>query len=264
MKTTVRALARSASTGSLVLAVTVLGGATADADSGDVEYQCEYYVQATFEDRVVGEGTATAAFDTAVPDGLVVDVGETVSLERPTGTITLPDEFTDALRAAGVTNISGGAHNAIFVVVSDSIELLGETFLSMDATTVPGEGSLSLNLRFNTPFTYEPQTPGTHAIALESFFLGIPDNADEAGISCAPVDSEFVVIDTLEAVGASTPTATTTPTASASPPRPVTVQTDFADRDDSTPALVLGAGALLTLTAGAIAVGRTHRGSRRH
>ena len=82
--------------------VVVLTPSAAVAASGELEYTCDYWFSES-----TGSGPATASFDSGIDAGLVVAVGDGVSLDPLTGSITLPDGFTDLLRANDLTTIQG-------------------------------------------------------------------------------------------------------------------------------------------------------------
>ena len=50
-------------------------------------------------------------WDSAIGDDVTVEVGEQVSLDPFTGSITLPDDFRALLRSSELDPISGGGHH---------------------------------------------------------------------------------------------------------------------------------------------------------
>ena len=93
MRLTARAAARAGLVGSAALLAVALTITSAQAASGDLSYSCDYGV-----DTDEGSGSATASFDSAIGDDVVVEVGDDVSLDPFTGSVTVPDGFTDLLR----------------------------------------------------------------------------------------------------------------------------------------------------------------------
>src|SRR5688572_17678631 len=206
MTTAVFTAARSTLVGAAVLAVASLTATSAAADSGEVEYSCEFGVGDPEGEGTEGEGTTTASFDTAIPDGLVVDVGDRVSLDPFTGTITLPDGFTDLLRTEGFTTIVGGGEMFVYV---DEADDEFDAFFEFEETAVPAEGSLTLDVEGDAG-RFRPTDAGTYTIVGGGFFLFVDTGEEEgpgAGMFCEPVDGD-AVIDALEAVGAAAPTTT--------------------------------------------------------
>jgi hypothetical protein len=216
----------------------------AQAASGEIDYTCDYSVGET-----VGTGVATATFDSGVKDGLVVPVGQRVSLDPMTGSITLPEGFTDALRSTGLTSIRGSA--TIFLGIKETGDKLDEARLAFDAA-VPAEGPFTVQVSGEIG-EYQPQKAGTYTLMTGSdlFFYTDPEGPfGDSGVTCGPEGGPGTAIDTFTATGAAT--ATTTVTATASPERPTVVQTDFAGEPPTMPVpLVVGVG-LLGLTGAAV------------
>ena len=122
MNTNTRPATRCALVTAALLGVAALTGTSAAADSGEVEYSCEFGVPDPADPDGPGdhgEGTTTASFDTAIPDGLVVDVGKRVNLDPFTGTITLPEAFVTMLREAGLTSVEGEGGTDLLVDPTD-------------------------------------------------------------------------------------------------------------------------------------------------
>ncbi len=259
MNTNARPATRCALVTAALLGVVALTGTPAAADSGEVEYSCDFGVPDPAEPDgpgIRGEGTTTASFDTAIPDGLVVDVGDRVDLDPFTGTITLPEAFVTMLREAGLTTIGGGGDTELLVDPTDDPLF---AFFEFAPTELPDQGALTVAVEGGAD-RFRPREAGAFSILLTGFFIST--GVDELGGDMVCQADDDVVVDTFEARATPTPTVTVT---AAPPVRPVVVQTDFAGRDDASPAPALAAGALLTLAAGAVGVGRARRGStRRH
>lgn len=259
MNTNARPATRCALVTAALLGVVALTGTSAAADSGEVEYSCDFGVPDPAEPDgpgIRGEGTTTASFDTAIPDGLVVDVGKRVNLDPFTGTITLPEAFVTMLREAGLTTIGGGGDTELLVDPTDDPLF---AFFEFAPTELPDQGALTVAVEGGAD-RFRPREAGAFSILLTGFFIST--GVDELGGDMVCQADDDVVVDTFEARATPTPTVTVT---AAPPVRPVVVQTDFAGRDDASPAPALAAGALLTLAAGAVGVGRARRGStRRH
>src|SRR5688500_15747095 len=101
------AIGRTALLGGL-LAVCALAAPSAGAASGDIEFSCS--LAPFVDDEGVTqtlEVMATGSFDTAIPDGLVVSAPTSVDMSPFTGAMTFTEEFTDQLRAEGVTILGG-------------------------------------------------------------------------------------------------------------------------------------------------------------
>lgn len=258
MRTDHRILLRTAVMVGAILVTGVLTAPGAQAASDEIHYTCDYSVG----DRV-GTGSVTASFDSGVDDGFVVTAGEFVSLDPITGSVTLPQEFTDALRQDGLTSIRGAG--SIFLGVQEPADKLGEATLQFDAE-IPAEG------QFTVPVSgqigkYQPRTAGTYTLVTgaELFFFLDPEGPDgDSGLTCTPDSAGDSAIDTFAATAAATPTMTVTTTAS--PVRPVLVQTDFAGEDPAVPVrLALGVGVIALTGVAAGAAGTARRsGSRRH
>lgn len=240
-------LLRTAVVGGAAFAAVAWGAPSAQAGSEEITYSCDYSVGET-----VGTGVATATFDSGVKDGLVVPVGQWVSLDPLTGSITLPEGFTDALRTAGLTAIRGSA--TVFLGIKETGDKLGEATLVFDAA-VPAEGPFTVQVSGEAG-DYRPQKAGTHTLVTGSdlFFYTDPEGPyGDSGVTCGPEGGPGTAIDTFTATGAAT--ATVMVTATASPERPAVVQTDFAGEAPTMPVpLIVGVG-LLGLTG--VAVGAT-------
>jgi len=249
MSTMHRSLAVAAMAGTAALVV-ILTPTTAAAASGELEYTCDYWFGES-----TGSGSATASFDSGIDAGLVVAVGEGVSLDPLTGSITLPDGFTDLVRANDLTSIQGTG--STYLGIAEPPDKLGEAPFASTETAVPETGPLTIEVEGQVG-EYVPHQPGTHTLVAGPF-LGFYTATDgvgpDAGVTCELVEGADTAIDSFEVTAAATPTASTTPV------RPALVQTDFAD-DEGAPTLPLAIAALLA--AAAALVGRALTGARRH
>ena len=260
MTTKTHALARAGLAVGVALVTAALTATTAGATSDELQYTCDYW----FADSE-GSGSATASFDSAIDDGLVVEVGESVSLDPLTGTITLPVEFMDVVRDNDLSSIEG--EGSTYMGFEEPGYKIGEVFFRFGETSVPAEGTLTLQIEGEVG-EYEPQQAGPHTLVAGPYMyvylkLSEVDGGPEAGISCELVAEGDPAIDAFSATEAATPTTTVT-TTTATAVRPLVVQTDFAaDDPSSTVALLAGGG--LALTA-ALMLGHHVRGysSRRH
>ena len=258
MRTGHRTLLRTAVLGGAVLVASVLAAPGAQAISDEIHYTCDYSVGET-----VGNATATASFDSGVDDGLVVTAGKFVSLDPLTGSVTLPQEFTDALRQDGLTSIRGSG--SIFLGIQEPADKLGEATFQFDAA-IPAEGPFTVPVSGQIG-EYQPQKAGTYTLVAgeELFFFLDPEGPDgDSGLTCTVDGGGDTAIDVFTATAAATPTTTVTTTAS--PVRPVVVQTDFAGEDPALPLpLALGVGVIGVAGLAAGAAGTARRsGARRH
>ncbi|MBM6405563.1 hypothetical protein JQN72_15060 [Phycicoccus sp. CSK15P-2] len=249
------ALVRPAVVGGTTLALAGLVSPFATAASADLEYSCEYGV-----DTTEGTGDATASWDSGIADGLVVEVGDSVSLDPYTGTVELPTGFVDALRDSGRTELGGGGLQLTVLEESDEPFIIELVF---DSTPVPASGPMTLDLSGVDPEDIEATEAGTYTLVANDFFLS--DDDDTAGMYCELVDNGDATIDSFTAQAAPGPTVTVTPTptvtVTASPVRPVLVQTDAAGAGPSL--LPAAAGAGLLVLAGGVAA-RRRLPDRRH
>jgi hypothetical protein len=257
MRLTARAAARAGLVGGAALLAAALTVTSAQAASADLSYSCDF----GFDDAQ-GTGTATASFDSAIGDDVVVEVGDDVSLDPFTGSVTLPDEFTDLLRQNELGSIQGGG--ITFTLIDETGDEY-DVFVDFGPEVVPGEGPMTLILT-GEGGEVTPKVAGTHTLVAGDFILFVDtgENGPDVGMGCKLTDEGDTTIDSFEAVAASSPT--TAPVESADPVRPVVVQTDFAGEDRSTALpLVLGGG-LLAVGTGAVAAGRARARatSRRH
>ncbi|HET7822219.1 MAG TPA: DUF6801 domain-containing protein [Ornithinibacter sp.] len=275
MKSTAGIAARSALVAAVV-AVVALTAVPAGADSGTVAYECTYSVGIPDLGGTTGAGAATGSFDTGIPDGLVVELGEPVSATPFTGRLTLPDGLIDALHAADVTSISGGEHAEVAVLPG----AVGDTWTYFDEVPVPAEGSVSVDLHVNGDWSaLRFDSPGVHTLAvgrLEFVIQGPGARQDVATLTCDAADddvdvvvdgSTLVSVDTIEVAGPTTP-APGGASSGATPVRPVLVQTDFAEADAGVgpPSGVAALAAFVALAAGAVGLTRLRgrAASRRH
>jgi hypothetical protein len=248
VNTAARAIAaRCTTVAAVALAFAALAAGPATADSGEVQFSCRFDVSGEAQ----AKGTATAWFDTIIPDGLTVHVGDNFPLNPVVGTITFPDALTDLLRAKGITTIKG--------------DRVGDMELSVDGTdhswtpsldlldridrVVPLVGSMPVDVELTTEsFRYSPTRAGTNNIVADRFYLPLNTGVGDGGaLSCEALKGDFA-IDTLQVADVATPTTTATPTATDA--RQV-AQTDLAEKD-SRAASPLTLGILAALTVGAI------------
>jgi len=262
MRSTARAAARAGLVGSAALLAAALTITSAQAASGDLSYSCDYGV-----DTDEGSGSATASFDSAIGDDVVVEVGDDVSLDPFTGSVTIPDGFTDLLRQHQMEEIQGGG--LTFTLIDETGDDY-DVFFEFGPEDVPGEGSMTLSLD-GEGGDVTPEDPGTHTLLAGDFVLFVDsgDGGPDVGMYCEITDEGDTTIDAFEAVAATTsPTTTPTvaPTESAAPVRPVVVQTDFAgEHHASALPLVLGGGLLAAGTGTLVATrARVRSGARRH
>ena len=258
MNTSARAAARAGLVGGAALLAAALTVTSATAASAELDYSCEYFVGQTEE-----TGDATASFDTGIGEGLVVEVGDEVSIDPFTGEVTLPTGFVEGLRDAEYTDIAGGG------LMLTLVDETGEEYvveLSFDATDVPAQGPMVLEVSGEGDPVVATEA-GTNTLVADAFFLFVDtgEEGDEVGLFCELTDEGDVTIDAFEATAPATPTTTVTTTASATPVRPVVVQTDFAEDRSSALPLLAGAG-LASATVAVVAFGRSSRRetARRH
>ncbi len=280
MRLTARAATRAALVGGAALFAAALTLSPAQAASADLSYSCDF-----LSDTLAPAGPATASFDSAIGKGLVVPVGAKVSLDPFTGSVTLPDAFTDLLRQNQLNSVQGGGITLTLLEESGDEYFVDLTF---GDTAVPAQGPMTVELA-GQGGQVTAKTAGTNTLVASDFLLAVdpgpmgsaptstptatvpsgtptspapsaPPAPVDLVIGCTLVDEGDITIDSFEATAAPTPTVTVT----ASPVRPVVVQTDFAgnDRSSALP-LVLG-GALMVGGVGAVATGRARGSSRRH
>ncbi|HYN67936.1 MAG TPA: hypothetical protein VES93_13685, partial [Ornithinibacter sp.] len=138
MRLTARAATRAGLVGGAALLAAALTLTSASAASADLAYACEYGV-----DETVESGSASATWDSAIGDDVVVEVGESVSLDPFTGTVTLPDGFTDLLRQSELSPIEGGG---LTVTLIDETGEEYVVFFEFGPEDVPAEGPMTLAL----------------------------------------------------------------------------------------------------------------------
>lgn len=257
MSTSFRAATRAGLVGGAALLAAALTVTSATAASAELAYSCDYGVG-----DVEDTGDATATFDSGIGEGLVVEVGDEVSIDPFTGEITLPEGFTDALRSNEISEVDGGG--LLLTLLDES----GDEYvveLAFETTEVPAEGPLVLEVTGQGDPVIATEV-GTNTLVANDFFLEVgTGEGPESGMYCTLSDEGDISIDAFEATAAATPTTTVTASPSVSPVRPVVVQTDFAGEDRSM-ALPLLAGGGLAAASLALVVGRgTRRGTaRRH
>jgi hypothetical protein len=239
---------------------------SASGASRELDYSCDYSVG-----DLKGVGPATASYDSGIGEGVVIDLGQTISLDPFSGTITIPDEFTTQLRRAGISAVHGDGLQFTLFPEDGTYESPRTVEIEFGTTDVPAEGPLTLHVE-GVAGSATPDYPGTKTWFADSFVLNVhaASDAPSAGLTCGLVDPGDISIASFEVVAPATPTPT--PTVSqpappaAAPVRPVVVHTDFAGEDDSMALpLVLGGG-LLAAGTGALASGRVRAraASRRH
>ena len=258
MSTPFRTASRVGLVGGAALLAAVMTVTSASAASAELSYSCDYGVGEA-EDT----GDATAAFDSGIGEGLVVEVDDEVSVDPFTGRITLPEGFTDALRSGEVSEVEGGG---LMLTLLDETEEEYIVELTFETTAVPAEGPLVLDVTGEGDPVIAAVV-GTNTVVANDFFLEVGTGVEgpDAGMYCTLTDEGDVSIDAFEATAAAA-TPTTSPSVSPSPTavRPVVVQTDFAGQDRSTALPLLAGGGLAAATV-ALAVGRARRGApRRH
>ena len=257
MRSTARAAARAGLVGGAALLVAVVTATSARAASAELTYSCDYGV-----DDSEGSGTATATFDSAIGDDVVVEVGEAVPLDPFTGTVTLPDGFTALIRQNELPPLEGGG---LTVTLIDETGDEYEVIFEFGPEEVFGEGPIILDLT-GEGGDVTPEVAGTHTLVAGELVLFVDsgDGGPAVGMACELSDEDDATIDSFEVTAAATPTGS--PSQTVAPTRPVVVQTDFAGGDRSTALpLVLGGG-LLAAGSGALVArrARVRAGSRRH
>ena len=257
MRLTARAAARAGLVGGAALLAAALTVTSAQAASADLTYSCDF----GFGDAE-GSGSATASFDSAIGDDVVVEVGEDVSLDPFTGSVTLPDAFTTLLRQNELASIQGGG--ITFTLIDETGDEY-DVFFDFGPEDVPGEGPMTLTLA-GEGGEVTPEVAGTHTLVAGDFvlFVDTGEEGPDVGMGCELTDEGDITIDSFEATASATTAPTTPPTESAAPVRPVVVQTDFAGEDRSTALPLALGGGLLAAGTGAVATGRARAASRRH
>lgn len=257
MSTSLRAAARTGLVGGAALLAAALMVPSASAASAELSYSCDYGVGETTD-----SGDATASFDSGIGEGLVVEVGDEVSIDPFTGDVTTPEGFADALRDDNIAEIEGSGLMLTLIDETGDPYVVDLTFAT---TPVPGEGPLVLHVTG----TGDPiiAAEGTNTLVADVFYLftGTDEDEPELELVCELTDEGDTAIDAFEATAAATPTVTVTASASATPTRPAVVQTDFADDEESS-ALPLALGGGLLAGAGALLArhGHARAASRRH
>lgn len=252
----------------LTLAGIAFSAGPASAVSAPIPYSCTFDVAGAR-----GTGSATATWDSAIPDGGTSTPAWTpVPLDPYTGTVTVPDGFVAALRTEGVTELVGGGSHEVHWDLVGAPELVE---LRYPATGVPASGPMTIGLTGVDAGSFSHSDAETYLLIADDFSLSSDDGT--VTMSCATTDSREVtrVIDSVTVTlgpaptsPAPTTTATTGPTSSvspsvsASPVRPTLVQTDQ-PRSGTGALPVLGLGLGAVALGGGLVAARTVRG-RRH
>jgi hypothetical protein len=254
--------------GGLALACATLAAGPASAVSEPIPYSCTWTVG-----EAQGAGTATATWDSGVPEDFTVPPNVSFSLAPFTGTVVLPDTFVQGLRDQGVTELGGTGE---LQIIWDAAGGSGEDVigLAFAATAVPTSGPMTLDLTGVSGLTTSLNEQEPWSMVAWDFSL--TGEAGPSTLSCRPPNA-LGVIDTVNTMVAPTTTpaspTTTTATATAtgadgpstttSPVRPALVQTDQPQPGTGALPLVgLGLGAAVAL-GGVVAVARAGR-ARRH
>jgi len=199
MSTTARTVVRAGLLGGLALVTAAVTATSAGAASEAVEFPCEVYVfdpENPDEEPEPTEATLTASFDTAVPDGLVVEVGDRVRLDPFTGTIVLPESLVTILRDAGVTSVQG--EGGAFIVVEPTGEEPDSPYFEIDSTEVPEAGTLTLVVDGEAG-RVRAEEAGEHTLLLPYFGFYLDGGEDVPGIQVSCEAEEDVVVDEFEA-----------------------------------------------------------------
>jgi len=258
MPSITRALSRAGLVGGAALVAAALTMSPANAESRDLAYTCDFGIG-----EVVSSGPASATWNSAIGDDLTVEVGEPVTLDPFTGSITVPEEFRTMIRTAELDPIEGaGGTLTVLDETGDEFEFLFE----FPSTEVPGTGPLVLQVVGESGEDVVPTEAGPYTLLAGDFGLSIDTGVEgpDAGMDCQLVDEGDIAIDAFAVAAAATPTGS--PTTTVAPTRPVVVQTDFAGEDGASALpLVLGGG-LLAAGGAAFATGRARvrAASRRH
>ncbi len=251
MRNPLHPVVRAGLIGGAAIVATALTVLPATAASSPLEYSCDYFLPG-----VEGTGMATASFDTGIGADVVVNVGDEVSLDPVTGSITLPSGFVDALRDAGTLEIEGGGETIIMVAENDNTSFGG---LSFEVTQVPDAGPMTLQIE-GTSWPMEARDPGTQSLVLVDFsvIVGEPvEEEDLVGVFCYLDDEGDATLDSFEVLRPATPTTTVTTTATATATRTGPVVETDRPSGGSGNTLFASAGAAAVLAgAGALLLGR--------
>jgi len=230
----------------LTLAGIAFPAGPAWAVSAPIPYSCTWTVGET-----QGAGTATATWDSGVPEDFTVPPNVSFSLAPFTGAVVLPDTFVQGLRDQGVTELGGTGQ---LQIIWDAAGGYGEDVvgLAFAATAVPPSGPMTLDLTGTSGLTTSLNEQEPWSMVAWDFSL--TGEAGPSTLSCRPPNG-LGVIDTVNTMVAPTTTpATTSPSepasasTAASPVRPTLVQTDQ-------PRSGTGALPVLGLGLGAVALG---------
>ena len=232
---------RLALCGSAIAAIASIAVTPAQAESTLI-YSCSVILDGTWRaefDEVNG------SFESAIQDNTVINLGDEVSLNPLTGTITL-DNIADALREGGREEVAGQGPALVSTTVAHPDDYLYLN-LSLPATVVPETGPITLALEGEGP-PLRPSEAGTYNLVLADFRLSLgaaPEGADDySAIWCGmgldiydETDPAELAFDTIEVIGPPAPSPSVT-TPVETPRRPRLVQTDFAAQTPSPPSLV--------------------------
>ena len=256
-------LTRTLGAVALALVVVGLAGGPASATSLPIPYSCTWTVG-----EAQGAGTATATWDSGVPENFTVPPNVSFSLAPFTGTVLLPDTFVQGLRDQGVTELGGTGQ---IQIIWDAAGGYGEDVigLAFAATAVPPSGPMTLDLTGISGLTTSLNEAEPWAMVAWDFSL--TGEAGPSTLSCRPPNGLGVIDRVNTMVAPTTTPATTSPSESASasttasPVRPALVQTDQPQPTSSAlPLLAAGLGALALLGGGAAAVRAASVRGRRH
>ena len=245
--------------GAAVLAVP----APASAASRVLSYTCE----ASGVPVGMGDVVATASWDTPIGENVVIDEGDSIHLMPLTGSLSLPAELIDNLRAGGFTDLSGDG-GITLTVTETGAEILPA--FAVGPVPLPGTGAATLEVTgvldraisgMTDPVEFDE--PGTHTLVVTHFGIafGLGTNGPQAGLICQLQDTRDTAVDRFLVRAAPEPTDAVA--GQGEPVRPVLVQTDFAGEAPTSAWPAALGGVLLAACAALVAVRPWHRpGSR--
>jgi hypothetical protein len=188
---------------------------------------------------------------------MTVHVGDTLTLDPVTGSVTLPSGFVDALRDAGAVDIEGDGEAFILVAETDDASF---GWLSFEATQVPDAGPMTVQIEGSSE-PIQATEPGTQSLVLINFSLivgpPVEEEEDLTALFCDLDDEGDAAIDSFEVVSPATPTKTVTTTATATPTTtgPV-VETDRPATGSVGPLLAAAGAAAMLAGMGALLLNR--------